>query len=325
MNAKNLVTSLLLLSVCTSLSYGQLTWNKVLSTGQRVSIIYFTNKNVGFVANGTVPGGSSQSPKMYRTSDGGTTWKQLTLSGLGSYGIQDIYFENDLVGYAIGASGSSTLWKSTDGGLTWSSRKAVGLSVPFTIRRTVAGLVVSDFYNQLLLSTDDGQTFSKRTTATVSETHLGLDFVDSLHGVVDGNYRQSSTSWYYTEDGGLTWKPNGTKMETWSMYGQKGTPNFFACPEGYSTGSSTFSDVYRSTNYGKSFTTIHRFPFQMIGDVQGAGNTLYTQSAKAGAGNQGVYRSTDLGETWKLVGGYNAIADTRFAVVPQCGGNIIFI
>lgn len=322
---KNIVTTLILISVCTTLSYAQLTWNKVLTTNQRVSIIYFIDKNIGFVANGTVPGGTAQSPKVYRTSDGGTTWNQVTLSGLGNFGIQDIYFENGLVGYAIGASGLSTLWKSTDGGLTWSARTGAGLSVPFTIRRTAAGLVASDFYKQLMVSTDDGQTFSKRTTTTEDETHLGMDFVDSLHGVVDGNYRSSTTSWYYTEDGGKTWKPNGTRMETWSMFGQKGTPNFFACPEGYSTGSSAFSDVYRSTDYGKSFSTVHRFPFQMIGDVQGAGNTLYTQSAQAGSATKGVYRSTDLGVSWTLQGGYNAIADTRFAVIPDCGGNIIFI
>lgn len=322
---KNIVTPLILLSVCTTLSYAQLTWNKVLTTNQRVSIIYFIDKNIGFVANGTVPGGTSQTPRLYRTSNGGTTWDKVTLSGLSSYGIQDIHFENDLVGYAIGASGSSTLWKSTDGGLTWSSRNATGLSTPLTIRKTAAGLIASDFFSQLLLSTDDGQSFKRQTTSPVYESHLGMDFVDSLHGVVDGNYRQSSTSWYYTEDGGLTWKPNGTKMETWSIFGQKGTPNFFACPEGYSTGYSTFSDVYRSTNYGQSFTTVHRFPYQMSGHVAGAGDVIYTQSSRAGASAQGVYRSTNLGTTWTHMGGYNAIADTRFFVVPDCEGNIIYI
>lgn len=322
---KKLLTLLLYLGICTPQITSATTWTKVFTTSQRVSIIYFINKDVGFVANGTVPGGTSETPRLYRTSDGGNTWNQVSVPGLASYGIQDIHFIDGQTGYAVGGMDGVNLWRTTDKGVTWYELEGEGLYVPIAIRKTDAGLVVTDFFKELILSTDGGQSFIKQNTSPIPESHLGIDFVDSVHGVVDGNYRQSTSSWYYTEDGGKTWKPNGTKMESWSIYGQKGTPNFFACPEGYSNSPSTFSDVYRSTNYGKSFSTAFRFQFQMIGDIQGAGDILYTQSAAAGTNNQGVYRSTDLGSSWQLIGGYNAFGDTRFSVVPECGGNIIFI
>ncbi|HEY6172465.1 MAG TPA: T9SS type A sorting domain-containing protein [Candidatus Kapabacteria bacterium] len=326
--ARDFLLSFLLVSILATTSIAQsLNWQVVTTSSQRVSIVYFIDANVGFYAIGTVPGDPSVTAKLFRTNDGGNSWNQASVESLGGNGISDIQFEDALNGFACGGSTDSygRFWVTTDGGVTWKKRSGNGLSYPMTTRKTEAGILVTDFSNQLMISVDNGNNFNFIETTPVPETHLGMDFVDSLHGVVDGNYRHSSTSWYYTEDGGLTWQSSGTQMETWSIYGERGTPRFYACPEGYSNQSGYKSQVFRSTNYGKSFQEVFRFPFQMTGHVAGAGGALYAQTAfSVTPGKEGMYRSTDQGENWELLGGPTGRTDTRFFVVPDCEGNIIY-
>jgi len=325
---QNYLLAILLISVTAITSLAQqLNWTVIATASERISTIYFLDKNIGFYAIGTVPGDPSVTAKLFRTSDGGNSWNQATVESLGGNGISDIQFDDQLNGFACGGSTDTKgrFWITSDGGITWKKRNGTGLSYPMTTRKTAAGILVTDFFNQLLISTDNGNNFTVIETTPIPETHLGIDFVDSLHGVVDGNYRQSSTAWYYTEDGGLSWQSSGTQMETWSIYGERGTSNFYACPEGYSNGSGYKSQVFRSKNYGKSFQEVFRFPFQMTGHMTGAGGALYTQTAFiTSTTEKGFYRSTDQGENWKSLGGPTGQSDTRFFVVPDCGGNIIY-
>jgi hypothetical protein len=325
---KNFLLPILLVSVLATASLAQpLNWTVIATSSERVSTVYFIDKNTGFYAIGTVPGDPAVTAKLYRTSNGGNSWNQASVESLGGNGISDIQFDDALNGFACGGSTDTKgrFWITSDGGVTWKKRSGNGLSYPMTTRRSSAGILVTDFFNQLLISVDNGNNFNLLETTPVPETHLGMDFVDSLRGVVDGNYRHSSTSWYYTEDGGLSWQSSGTQMETWSIYGERGTPRFYACPEGYSDQSGYKSQVFRSTNYGRSFQEVFRFPFQMTGHVAGAGGALYTQTAfTVSAGKEGMYRSTDQGENWELLSGPTGRTDTRFFVIPDCEGNVIY-
>lgn len=325
---KHLLLPAILICVLATVSIAQqLNWTVVATATERISTVYFIDKNTGFYAIGTVPGDPSVTAKLYRTSDGGNSWNLATVESLGGNGISDIQFDDPLNGFACGGSTDTKgrFWLTSDGGITWKKRSGTGLSYPMTTRKTAAGILVTDFFNQLLISTDNGNNFTVVETTPIPETHLGIDFVDSLHGVVDGNYRQSSTSWYYTEDGGLSWQSSGTQMETWSIYGERGTSNFYACPEGYSNASGYKSQVFRSKNYGKSFQEVFRFGFQMTGHMAGAGPALYAQTAFITSPTEkGFYRSTDQGENWVSLGGPTGQSDTRFFVVPDCGGNIIY-
>lgn len=323
---KNFLLPIVLLGVFTATSVAQpLTWTVIASSSDRISTVYFIDKNIGFYALGTVPGDPEVTATLYRTSDGGNTWVKATVESLGGDGISDIQFDDPLNGFACGGGGGTgRFWVTSNGGVTWKKRNGNGLSYPMTTRRTSAGILVTDFSNQLLLSTDNGNNFTLIETTPIDETHLGMDFVDSLHGVVDGNYRSSATSWYYTEDGGLSWQSSGTQMETWSIYGERGTPRFYACPEGYSDQLGYKSQVFRSKNYGKSFQEVFRFGFQMTGHMTGAGNALYAQTAFITSTDKGFYRSTDQGENWVALGGPTGRSDTRFFVVPECNGNIIY-
>ncbi|MBK6914154.1 MAG: T9SS type A sorting domain-containing protein [Ignavibacteriales bacterium] len=74
--------------------------------------VYFIDGNNGFIGEGPNLG------RLYRTTDGGSTWNTVNESI--TYSIRDIFFVNNLTGWAVGfADLNQTISKTTDGGLSW--------------------------------------------------------------------------------------------------------------------------------------------------------------------------------------------------------------
>ncbi|GAG37063.1 unnamed protein product, partial [marine sediment metagenome] len=82
-------------------------------TGTHFRSISFVNPGVGFAA-------STISGNVWKTENGGTSWSSYTTTGVSPY---DIYFVNELTGWAAGGSGSNgVIAKTTDGGSTWTTQ-----------------------------------------------------------------------------------------------------------------------------------------------------------------------------------------------------------
>lgn len=74
--------------------------------------VYFIDGNNGFIGEGPNLG------RLYRTTDGGSTWNTVNESI--TYSIRDIFFVNNLTGWAVGFGDlNQTISKTTDGGLSW--------------------------------------------------------------------------------------------------------------------------------------------------------------------------------------------------------------
>lgn len=315
------------LSIAPQVLLAQLQWQQIGSFPNRIQAVYFTDELHGFVSIGTVPGNVQLVPKLFRTVDGGANWTETQVENLTSgYGIQDMFMSDTLNGWACGGCGAGySLWRTGDGGMNWNTVGSSDGRYSVAIRKTAAGIVVSDFYQQhLRISKDGGTTFNDVFQPPKNDVLLGMDFTDDLHGVLIGSFR-AGNPWYYTSDGGETWTGTTVNMESWSVHGQKGSPNFFAAPEGWSNQSYTPSSCYRSTDYGKTWSIVAVFPAQMIGHITGVGSTIYTQSEYPPGSTAGVYRSVDSGMTWTLLGGPNTSGDSRFIALPSsCHKNIIF-
>ncbi|HYM19698.1 MAG TPA: YCF48-related protein [Candidatus Kapabacteria bacterium] len=262
---------------------------------------------------------------LYRTTNGGTSWNTANVEQLSSgYGIQDILMVDSLNGWACGGCDAGySLWHTSNGGNNWVVASANDGRYSVSIRKTAAGLLVSDFYNHYLrLSIDGGISFKDIFKAPLDDVLLGMDFSDSLHGVLVASFR-AGNPWYYTTDGGASWMPTSVDIESWSVYAEPSTSNCYAAPEGFSNGAYNTA-IYHSTDYGKTWNIETQLSFRMNGHCTGINNTLYAQSNFCPSGSCGMYRSLDSGKTWTNLGGPGAPNDTRFITLSaSCNRNLI--
>jgi photosystem II stability/assembly factor-like uncharacterized protein len=311
----------------------QLQWKKVHSFGSRISVVYFYNENIGFVALGTVPGSNITSiSQIYRTLDGGKTWTLTQSPYIKGYGINDILMEDELHGWAGGDDQSGRVWHTSNGGSSWEVfSSATGGSLINSIRKTSQGMLVTDFSRgSIELSTDSCRTFHEIYRSTPWDNILGMDFVDSVHGAAVTQFRNRENRWQYTSDGGLSWHSSNYGTEAWTLKSIKGTSTFYAIPEGYSDINGYLSEVMRSNDYGRTWTKIATLPFRGTSDVEIVDSVLYVQTGPNECTNCtfpdgiGIYRSTDSGMTWHGMGGPGYWGDTRFAVTVSCAGTTIY-
>src|SRR5581483_1203147 len=296
-------------------------WQKLSTFPGYICIAKFLNPDTGFVGLGLTPGWlSPQAVGLYKTTDGGKSWMQCSIPSGYAGEIGDIVMTDSINGWLAmtcwGGSGNRALWKTSDGGLTWNETPLIGSGT--AIAMTAHAMIVTDLSNHGHLSTDGGATF---TNSLPSSTNC-VRFVDALHGAIS-DFR--SQDWLCSSDGGVTWNNSSFNVESWGLYGIEGTPNFYAAPEGPTDGSPYSAQVFRSTDFGKSWTSLTLFPYLPTGGFDGiAENVLIFQVSYDGIQQDpthkgGFYRSTDSGQTWVSIGGPSAYHDSWFSVLQsQC-------
>ncbi|HEX5315703.1 MAG TPA: choice-of-anchor D domain-containing protein, partial [Candidatus Kapabacteria bacterium] len=301
-------------------------WKKIGTFNGYICIAKFLNEKVGFVGLGVSPGSPHQSPvELYKTTDGGASWDQATIPG--GYGgeIGDILMVDSLHGWiamtVYQGSGNKALWHTNDAGITWTETALVGSGT--SVRITPRAMIVTDLFNQGHISTDGGATFSN---GFINSTNCS-DFVDSLHGAISC-FR--GENWLHSADGGLTWQNSPMTIESWSVYGVKGTHDFFAAPEGSSAGQRNRGIVYGSTDYGADWQPLTSYPFGFTGHLTGIGEQIIVfqvlnyDSIMDSIHHGGFYYSTDKGVSWTGINGPSALGDTRFSMVQGCSGIDLF-
>lgn len=96
------------------------------AAGVNLTAVWCMNKTIWFVGTGN--------GRLYYTLNGGTTWTQVGI-GSGVTVVNDIRFENELVGYmAVEQNGAAKVFRTVDSGNTWFSTSPHILSFPTGVR-----------------------------------------------------------------------------------------------------------------------------------------------------------------------------------------------
>lgn len=301
-------------------------WNKILQlpAGQEAGCGFFFDADHGMIGTG-IRRATLDAPKIYLTSDGGLTWKAAATPTNGEGAITSIMMKDANTGYAsiFSVGLNYSIWKTTDGGNSWSDHSGNNIGSATCIYATSSAIVETDWGITGGRSLDDGANFNQIFVDGQNNESNGIDFTDDLNGIItmgpNNNLRGMPLACWITNDGGGTWHSGGTLPESWGIYALKGTQTFCAMPEG-TGGANPNTAFYKTVDQGGSWNIQSNFPAQQFtGHIAGVGNSIYVQSATG----SGLFRSDDLGGSWKNVNGPSHTRDTRF-VVTGCKGEVVY-
>jgi photosystem II stability/assembly factor-like uncharacterized protein len=262
-------------------------------------------------------GGTSSPQKIYKSTDKGVTWSQLTSTGFPASGSAirrlDVLSDNSILAYG-NFGGFGRIFKSTNGGATFTERHTSAFNVLYSrIPVESAGGVlatvgtqnvqgVAQYPEGLMVSLDRGTTWTIKPFPSI----VGLTgFVGSMAFdgttllatvILDSSIKNWVTQLVKSTDNGTTWTIMPTPGPVTNIsYGKR----FVVLPNGeyLLTLQSPFFDCYRSTDKGSTWTLVGNYgDIFTTADFQGT--TAYFQGS-----TKGVQKTTDGGLTITPVSG----------------------
>lgn len=207
----------------------------------------------------------------------------------------------------VGAAAGG-VWKTTDGGSTWSP-----------ISDTIAALGISDIKvtmdgsNEVIYiatgDRDHSDTYSvgvlKSTDGGSTWNTTGLDWTQNQYRLInrllmdpnapDTLYAATTNGFYQTTDGGTTWSLKSSNNYIDIEFQPGNTSQIY--------GSNTNGQIYRSTNYGTSWSSVlssggKRTELAVTADNS---SVVYALVANSSSGLYGIYKSTDSGASFSQI------------------------
>ncbi len=283
-------------------------------TGSRVAL-GVTVANPEYVY-ALVSGSNNGFAGLYRSVDGGDTWKRMSsgtsinILNWSNDGVIDLNAESQGQGYydlAIAVSpvdpnmilcGGVNIWMSTDGGATWEiSAHWQGDDAPF-VHADIHALEFSPEIssNELFAGTDGGVFESPDAGGSWADRSAGLGILQFYRiGTNPANPKMVL--------GGC--QDNGTNLwntDTWRhVYGADGMEAFFEGDNTYAYTTIYYGRLYRSQNNGTSFGR----EVSALGSRTGPWITPFILNPKLPSiiycgTNSGIYRSDTRGDSWRI-------------------------
>jgi photosystem II stability/assembly factor-like uncharacterized protein len=262
--------------------------------------------------------------RIYRTTDGGVTWKTGTQPYEPAF-LYDLSFSDTQLGWAVAAIGGAMIWRTTDGGLSWIDQTGY-----LGNRRYLATVAVSaqkditvgstDYLypdtGKIIQTTDGGTTWIERSVADSIAGFDDLFFLDSLHGWAPSGMINGGPAILRTQDGGTTWQvlPSQGQHQLFFLDTVRGW-------------AARGSQIYRTSDGGVSWqylTFIHD-PDPLSHDDLGTSALSFSDALNGrafgsivyqGIITEGIYRTTDGGLSWfresiGLTGDFGGVNDAQ--------------
>ena len=210
--------------------------------------------------------------------------------------------------YVLAAEPDTSVIVSYDLGNSWKNLTANGVHPSQNMQSIACSftgqyITVSGFGTNIYSSTDFGKHW---TNANFASTSWGDAFV-SKYGDYFFMSAYDKGIWYSTDHGSV-WQPANSD----DMY----VPSVTASSDGklvYTVDSITKNAVYKSTNYGVSFTRLPNGPNTTLVIIRCNDDCSLIMAASNNLGNsQYIYQSTDYGASWNLTINSNYTCDSMY-------------
>jgi photosystem II stability/assembly factor-like uncharacterized protein len=284
-----------------------------LINGNSLYSIDFIDENVGSI-------GDDLNRTPFVSTDGGYTWNQSTVTitldnnnlqdkiereRVGHFGVQDFYFKNDSIGYAVVVRDQGWyeyIYKTTDAGFTWTNCPGLSLFTftdLYSLCVTEAGLIWAvGQEGRITLSNNDGETFSEYLDLSHSwQTINSVFFINENIGwaggqSITGNF--DSGIIYKTTDGGKYW---GNQFIGPNGLGERIEDLFFINQNVGWASVTVEHQLIATTDSGDSWSLRTIFNNQ-----ENFGSLFFVNHDTGWAVNKanivGIYKTTDGGFTW---------------------------
>lgn len=268
---------------------------------------------------------------VYRTTNGGTSWQNMTPSGALTNTAQSfadfVSFFTPQVGIFVGDPINSVyeIWRTTNGGLSWSPVPSASIPAPSSAteyaitnlysRQGTSNLWFGTNEGRVFRTTDAGLTWNSSVVTVASTTITQVAFSTPLLGIVYARSAGNNNEVYHTFDGGITWSQIVTLSPNMGFNDLKGIPgtSYFASCDNANTLISYSSDNGTTwTSWGGTGIPYLTFDF--------------VNATTAWAGSFSDVSNPALGGIWKFTGTVTAgptPPTAAFYVAPAlCGPNV---
>jgi photosystem II stability/assembly factor-like uncharacterized protein len=300
--------------------------------------IFFINPTTGWYVNGA--------GKIFKTTDGGTTWVQK-LHKPGTY-FRCIAFVNDKIGLAgnIGpgyfpnVTDEVPLYRTEDGGETWSpvttieGDPVVGLCAIEVVQTPFVNAGNLDTKSRIvavgrvggpaafIFSDDLGKTWQQLVLPKDYAMAFDVHFFDNSHGILatasSANVAESNARIAATDDGGKTWRTVYTSDRPYELTWKISFPSRYT---GYVTIQNYDPDpaaserfVAKTTDGGKTWTEL---PLVNDSKVRQFGVAFISEDRGWIGAMPGGFETTDGGKTWQRADFGNAVNKIRVIRSPE--------
>jgi len=251
------------------------------------------------------------------SDNNGVNWSVAeALSSIVSGAVNAIKASGNGYLFATGSYSFGKIFRSTDGGTTWQSRNipvnsggiclAADPGDSLTIYAGLQSNVSSTTNKVIVRSQDGGNTWTAFDVTSVlpvgfSVVSLSVDPENSQTIFAIGNSGFSDARVVASFNGGLTWEDKTGNLPYGVPYNDVTLAGGALYVAGGQLFGSQFMGVYKSIDYGVSYTDISlTFPVKVIYSV--LADPLNPDNLFAGSEGDGIYISNDAGNSWDYSG-----------------------
>lgn len=185
-------------------SYAQNWFEIEIDTDAKLNAIDFPSSSVGYI------GGDSA--LLFKTTDGGQSWNEVSHSGLTTsifHSIIELQFVSEEIGFASTNSANGVFFKTVDGGVNWTSIDTMTngfcfVDAMYMFNETNGVFGGKGCFSGSIIERLNNNSFEPTNITMQNGVYLGIsdiDFWDENNGIAASR----SKYFYRTTDGGETW------------------------------------------------------------------------------------------------------------------------